>query len=86
MMPFELITKDHMKAVLAGDKKLLKMKEVKFCNPPAYDEIGVRALYDKIMTDVEVKQYFPDKLPKGRSMDKSYIYNVWNTIREDDVK
>jgi len=42
------------------------MNEVKFCNPPAYDEIGVKALYDKIMTDKVVKMYFPEKLPKGR--------------------
>lgn len=84
--PFDQITKDHMKAVLAGQKKFLKMNEVKFCNPPAYDEIGVKALYDKIMTDKVVKMYFPEKLPKGRQMDKSYLYNVWNTIREDDVK
>ena len=61
------------------------MNNVKFCNPPAYDEIGVKALYDKVVSYPEVKTYFPDKYPKGRQCDRSYMYNVWNTIRPDDV-
>ena len=27
---------------------LLKMKEVRFCNPPAYDEISIKNLYEKV--------------------------------------
>ena len=42
------------------------MTEVRFCNPPAFDEIGVRALYDKVLKLPGMAQYFPDKLPKGR--------------------
>jgi len=42
------------------------MKNVNFCNPPAYDEIGVKALYDKVKTLPELGYYFPDKFPKGR--------------------
>ena len=61
------------------------MNQVKFCNPPAYDEIGVKALYEKVVSYPEVKTYFPDKYPKGRQCDRSYMYNVWNTIRPDDV-
>ena len=49
MLPYESITKDHMKDVLSGKKSFLKMNQVKFCNPPAFDEIGVKALYDKII-------------------------------------
>ena len=45
-----MVTKDFLKQVLTEEKKLLKMKEVNFCNPPAYDEIGVKALYDKVKT------------------------------------
>ena len=36
-----MVTKDFMKAVLGGKKALLKMNQVKFCNPPAFYEIGV---------------------------------------------
>ena len=45
MPPFDMITKDHLKMVLQGRKKLIKMKDVRFCNPPAFDEIGVINLY-----------------------------------------
>ena len=49
MPPYDIVTKDHLKSVLAGKKRLLKMKELNPCNPPAYDEIGVKALYDKVL-------------------------------------
>ena len=44
-----MITKDHLKAVLTGEKKFLKMSEVRFCNPPAFDEIGVKRLYNRVV-------------------------------------
>ena len=66
MPPFDVVTKDHLKAVLGGKKKFLKMTKVRFCNPPAYDEIGVKNLYDKVLKQPGMAAYFPDKLPKGR--------------------
>ena len=66
MMPYDTVTKDHLKDVLAGKKSLLKMKDVNFCNPPAFDEIGVIALYAKVLKRPGMAQYFPDKLPKGK--------------------
>ena len=48
-MPYDQINKDFLRDVLKGKKKLLKMKEVNFCNVPSYDEIGVKALYEKVV-------------------------------------
>ena len=62
------------------------MHEVRFCNPPAYDEIGVKALYLRVVSQPELSPYFPDKFPEGQRCDKSYMFNVWNTIRPDQVK
>ena len=59
------------------------MSEVRFCNPPLYDEIGVTALYDMVVKREGMSKYFPDKLPVGRKCDRSYMYNVWNTIHPD---
>ena len=83
---FDIVTKAHLKAILAGKKKLLKMSEVQFVNSPAFDEIGVKALYAKEVENPLVKIYFPDEYPKGRYCDKQYMYNVWNTIEPADVK
>ena len=49
MPPQSMITKDFLKEVLTGDKRLLKMNAVKFVNAPAFDEIGVTALYDSAL-------------------------------------
>ena len=49
MPPYDIVTKDFLKEVFKGNKDLKKMAEVRFCNPPAYDEIGVKALYEKIV-------------------------------------
>ena len=49
------------------------MTEVRFCNPPAYDEIGVKALYEKILKQQYMPKYFPSKLPKGRQMGKVIV-------------
>ena len=86
MPPIEMVNMAHLKAILKGEKALLKMKDVKFCNVPAFDEIGVKALYDKVIKLPKMAQYFPDKLPKGRACSKPYMYNVWNTLHPEDVK
>ena len=41
------------------------MSEVKFVNVPAFDEIGVKYLYDDVVKKDGMSQYFPDKFPKG---------------------
>jgi hypothetical protein len=55
-----------LKAVLAGDKKLLKMAELKPINAPFYDEISVKNIYPRVKDDGTVSQYLPDNLPAGR--------------------
>ena len=80
------ITKDHLKGVLSGKKNFLKMHQVRFCNAPAYDEIGVKALYEKVIKQPDMAQYFPDKFPKGQQCDKQYLYNVWNSMHPEDVQ
>ena len=81
-----MVTKDYLKEVLIGNKSFLRMNEVKFCNPPAYDEIGVKNLYVHIVSMEGMGMYFPDKFPEGRTCDRSYMYNVWNTKYPEDVK
>ena len=62
------------------------MHEVRFCNAPAYDEIGVKALYDKVIAQPGMAEYFPDKFPKGSQCCKTYMYNVWNTVHPEKVR
>ncbi len=86
MLPYKMITKDFLKDVLQGKKKLLKMNQVSFINPPLFDEISVKRLYHDVVGQKLMKPYFPDEFPKGCQCDRSYFYNVWNTMYPDQVK
>ena len=63
-MPYKMVTKDFLKAVLKGEKKMLKQTQVKMCSVPHYGEIGVKHQYTKALQLPGMKEYFPDKLPK----------------------
>ena len=86
MLPYKMVTKDLLKDVLQGKKKLLKISEVRFINPPLFDEIGVKNLYKDVIKQPGMKEYFPDEFPKGCQCDRSYFYNVWNTQYPEQVK
>jgi hypothetical protein len=58
-----MFNKDFLKAVLADEKKLLKMSELKSVNVPKYDELSVKNLFPLIRTSPEVMAYFPDSYP-----------------------
>ena len=58
MPPFHMITKDHLKDVLQEKKAFLKISEVRFCNAPAFEEIGVKALYERVIKLPNMAQYF----------------------------
>ena len=75
-----------MKMSLQGKKKLLKIDQVKHCNAPKFDEIGVKALYDEVIKMPNMKLYFPVSYPAGKQCDRTYMYNVWNTLYPEDVK
>ena len=81
--PDACTNKDFFRDVLADHKKLLKMSEVKWCNPPRYDEISVSNLYPKFANDPNVSVYMPSQLPKGKYVDRKYFFNVLNTVYED---
>ena len=61
------------------------MQQVRFTNVPAFAEIGVKHIYEKAMKLPGLSDYFPSKMAKGRTIDKVYFYNVFNTIYPDEV-
>ena len=60
------MTKDFMKLVLKGEKKLMKRSEVTDISVNKYDEISIKNIYDKMLQRDELKPFFPDSYPKGR--------------------
>ena len=81
MLPDEsVINKDFLKAVLSGEKNLLKKNEVAIIAVPHYDELSVKRLWPEFAGDDDFKQYFPDKYPPGKGPPREYFFNVLNTL------
>ena len=80
-----MFTRHFAKEVLRGDKKLLKLSEVKFIQVVRYDELSVKHLYKDLWALSNMAQYFPNKYPKGRCCDRDYMFNVANTLHQDVV-
>ena len=53
---------------------------------PHWDEIGVKNMYKRIVSQPELAKFFPEKFPKGSQCDKTYMFNVWNSIKPEQVK
>lgn len=81
-----MFTRDYAKAMLRGDKGLLKLSEVKFIQVVRYDELAVKHLYKDFLAMPNMSYYFPDRYPKGRCCDRDYMFNVANTLHEEVVK
>ena len=50
---------------------------------PRFDELSVSGLYPKFKLEPKVNIYMPDQMPKGKSIDREYFFNVLNTVYED---
>ena len=55
-----MITKDWLKLVFAGKKRLLELNEVSRINVPSYDELSVSDLWKEASLDSEFMQFMPD--------------------------
>ena len=80
MPSYEMFTKDFAKSIFCGDKKLLKLREVKFIAVTKYDELSVKNLYEDFLELEGMSDYFPDKYAKGRQCDREYMFNIANTV------
>ena len=72
--------------ILSGEKKLLTLKELRTISVPAHPELAVHKLYTEFASRAAIAVYMPPKLCKGRSLDKSYFWNVVNTLSPSEVQ
>ena len=81
--PENTITKDFLKDVLGGKKRLLGENDVKRVNMPHYDELSVKGLWGELSQDPEFMTFMPDSFPKGKMCDRTYMFNILNTVHTD---
>ena len=77
------MNRDFLRAVLSGQKRLLKLSEVNYICVPKYDEVSVRNLWGKLSNDEDFMKLMPTSLPKGRYPSREYVFNCLNTLRPD---
>ena len=75
-----MLTKEFLKKVLAGEKKLMMKKDLLPIEVPGYDEISSKQLWPLMQGDEEFLKYFPDNLPEGKFPCKSYFHNILHTL------
>jgi hypothetical protein len=80
-----MMTGDFLKEVFKNKKKLLRMSDVRPCNPPHYDEISVVNLYDAWIKMPGMADYFPTTYPKGRKCARKYFFDVANTLHPNEM-
>ena len=74
-----LITAKYIKQVIVGEKDWLLCSEVVHCNPPYYDEVSVKNLYDYAMTLPGMALYFPSQYAKGQAINRDYFFCIMAT-------
>ena len=84
--PMSTVNRDFVRAVLQGEKKLLKNSEKRSVNVPKYDELSVKNIFPKFKRDPKVMQYLQDEYPANRYPDRDYFFTVLNTVHPDHVK
>ena len=81
-----MLNKDFLRMVFREEKKLLGLADVKWIEVPKLAELSVVNLYPVFKDDKTMMAFFPDKLPKGRLPDRTYFFNVMNTMYGDYTK
>ena len=72
--------------MLNGSKLLIKNADIRTITVPKYDELSVTNLLPRVRENVNVMMYFPDSLPRGKSINREYFFNVLNTKYPDYLK
>ena len=75
-----------MKQVLAEEKKLLRLDEVKRINVPFFDELSVKNIYPRVKDDPAIASYFSKETESGRLPEREYFFNVVNTHQPEYMK
>ena len=79
MAPKSQVSKDFLKQVLIGDKRLLKKKDVDYIHVSHFEELSVKNLWVEMKDDKEFMIYFQDDYPKDRYPCREYFFNILNT-------
>ena len=50
---------------------------------PKYEELSVANLLEAMKNNETFMRYFPSQMPKGRQIDRTFFFNVFNTLHPE---
>lgn len=71
--------------ILAGEKKLLPLKDTKPINVGNYQEISVKGLYEDFANRPLLKPYMPPKINQGRQCMKEFFFTLVNSFYGEEL-
>ncbi len=66
-------------------KSLLKLSDVRSIKVPKFDELSVKNLFDRFKEDETIMKYMPNKTADGKLPDRTYFFNLLNTVYPEIV-
>ncbi len=64
----------------------MKMADVVPVNVPLYQEINVQDVQQMFSSHKGFMMHLPDRMAKGRQIDRTYFFNVLNTLESEKVQ
>ena len=83
--PYSGMNKDFLKQILSDEKQVLLTKDVNQIKVPLYEELNVVKLWSMYRSDDRLKHFLPDRVAKGRQIDRSWFMNVFNTLAHETL-
>ena len=71
--------------VLEGSKKFVPKDELKPYKASNFPECSVKVLYEEYKEHPRMMPYLPPKMPKGRTIDRTYFFNIMNTFTGEEL-
>ena len=84
--PYSNFNKDLLKKILNGSKGCFKLNEIKPIKVPLLAELNVADIWRKYREMPELNHFLPDRVPKGRQLDRTFFFNVMNTVVPNILK
>ena len=76
MLPYGFCTLKFLRALFAGEKKLLKIKDLKPVNEAYYFAFDVKEVYQLAMSDGLTREFLPEpsvKLDGSQTIDRMFL-------------
>ena len=84
--PKNQVSRSFLKAVLKGEKKLFKKREVEMIEVSKWEEISVKALWEELKNDELFNIYFQDSYPLDRFLARGYFFAILHKVYPEYLK